>query len=230
MRYYTNSGSLMTLYSGHANFVRPGTVSPFLVTTVCYSRLISFTDVFTPRDIKTSNILLACSVPSSSDAEDGIQWETVDTSKLTLKLCDFGVSRSFNEIRQSGQTLTVVGTEKMMAPEIRDAYINMSPTAKYTSKADIWSCGLLAYLAFKRSLPSKYPLSKSPCLQGCSIYHLQILTDLPGYSNDSLANDASLDVGGFKQFLMRQIVKDADSRATAEELLKMEFLTHVPSQ
>ncbi len=79
----------------------------------------------------------------------------MDTAKMTLKLGDFGLSRSFSEMRQSDTSMTVVGTEEMMAPEIRQAYVKREPSALYTTKADIWPCGLLAYLAAKKKLPSK---------------------------------------------------------------------------
>ncbi len=53
---------------------------------------------------------------------------------------------------------------------------------------------------------------------------------MPGYSNEILDSDASLDVGGFKDYLKKQLGIDVDSRATAEELLKMDFLAKFPPQ
>ncbi len=96
-----------------------------------------------------SNVLLICS-------ESSYHWATVNTGTLTLKLGDFGLSRGFSLLRENETTLTVVGTVDMMAPEVKQAYMDGEQTAKYGTKADIWPIGMIAHLAAKGMLPSKH--------------------------------------------------------------------------
>ncbi len=71
---------------------------------------------------------------------------------MTLKLCDFSISRFFSSDATLA-TMTVAGTLDYMAPELREAVIRRQHGAHYGSNVDIYSCGLLAFRLYKHKLP-----------------------------------------------------------------------------
>jgi len=53
-----------------------------------------------------------------------------------VKLADFGISRVLNSTKDKANT--IIGTPYSLAPELVDG-------KQYTTQADIWSLGVLAY-------------------------------------------------------------------------------------
>mmetsp|Transcript_31873 Transcript_31873/g.68672 ORF Transcript_31873/g.68672 Transcript_31873/m.68672 type:complete len:321 (-) Transcript_31873:41-1003(-) len=87
------------------------------------------------RDLKSSNILLSKPLRNSSQ-------------EPFAKVADFGLSRETNG---AGAALTVqVGTWRWMAPEVFEPE---EVDAKYNSKADIYSFGILMYEVLERRMP-----------------------------------------------------------------------------
>jgi serine/threonine protein kinase len=81
---------------------------------------------FAHRDLKPGNILVACPRPD---------WK--------VKLTDFGVSKNF----ANADLQTFAGTGVYMAPEVHsiDPRRNRKSNTPYTTAADIWSLGAVAY-------------------------------------------------------------------------------------
>ena len=81
------------------------------------------------RDLKPQNILIT----------NGI-------NKRLLKLCDFGLSKVY----ENSQNTRGVGTLGYMAPEVRDEdnYDSTTDRSRYTLKSDIYSLGVIATKLF----------------------------------------------------------------------------------
>ncbi len=82
----------------------------------------------------------------------------MELTNVTAKLSDLGLARWFNARRNfddESMTMSVAGTAAYMAPEIRDAYEGRAEAAGYNSSADVYSAGLIAFVLFKRKLPSE---------------------------------------------------------------------------
>ncbi len=104
------------------------------------------------RDIKPRNILLHCS-------ETDFDWNVVNTSLLTVKLCDFGVSRSFEDLQRHRDDVTVTGTLAFVPPEFLDAMIkNLKeiPLTMYVKNIDTWATGIVAYMMHVGYLPREF--------------------------------------------------------------------------
>ena len=78
------------------------------------------------RDIKMENIMLESDKP---DAE--------------AKLIDFGLSRSY--LKPTSQLSDIVGTVYSMSPQVI--------RKQYTSKADLWACGVVAFILLSNKWP-----------------------------------------------------------------------------
>ncbi len=96
------------------------------------------------RDIKPANILLR-TVGTEPN------WENIDMSDVTVLLADFGLSRFFSS--DGSLSMTVTGTPAFMAPEILIAMLKKDPIARYSSKADVYSLGLVMLALYKKGLP-----------------------------------------------------------------------------
>ena len=83
----------------------------------------------THRDLKPENIMM------------------VDSATTDVKITDFGLSRIVDE---KGEMSTLCGTPQYMAPEI---LLRM----RYSSKADIWSVGVIAYVVLSGRHPFNGP-------------------------------------------------------------------------
>lgn len=81
------------------------------------------------RDLKPENIMM------------------VSTGSTDIKITDFGLSRIVDE---KGEMSTLCGTPQYMAPEI---LLRM----KYSSKADVWSIGVIAYVILSGRHPFNGP-------------------------------------------------------------------------
>ena len=122
---YCPGGSLFTLIKGHKGpFTEIETSyimhQLFSVVNYCHKMKIIH------RDLKPENILI-------NKNENGF---------LTIKVCDFGTSLSFNRGDIQKQ---LVGSVYYMAPEVIKK--------KYNLKCDIWSCGVIMYILLTGGFP-----------------------------------------------------------------------------
>ncbi len=79
------------------------------------------------RDIKPANVLIS----------------TDDQQKVTMKLADFGLSKSVNERGTCSMNSGVKGTNKWLAPELLKSIANEEPQGRGTVKSDVFALGLV---------------------------------------------------------------------------------------
>jgi serine/threonine protein kinase len=87
------------------------------------------------RDIKPANVLIS----------------TDDQQKVTMKLADFGLSKSVNERGTCSMNSGVKGTNNWLAPELLKSIANEEPQqGRGTVKSDVFALGLVfGYLLLK---------------------------------------------------------------------------------
>jgi serine/threonine-protein kinase ULK2 len=118
------------------------------------------------RDLKPSNILLSGKYPND-----------------TLKLADFGFSRYFNSnesaegIIEENMMTSFCGTPMYMAPELLS-------DRKYTSKADLWSFGVIMYELLYGTNPYNYPTNIHNLLE---LMQTQEINYIPIYSQECIS-------------------------------------------
>ncbi len=96
--------------------------------------------------MKPSNILINCSDPD-------FDWYCVNTSKLSVKLTDFGTSRCLEDINRHRDDITVIGTLAYISPEFREAMIKNYQTTEAGVEVDIYAAGLIAFKMNQGFLP-----------------------------------------------------------------------------
>jgi len=130
------------------------------------------------------------------------------TSAGIVKLCDFGVSAQLDE-SITIKTSTVVGSPYWMAPEIMSS---QKEGTGYDKKVDIWSVGITAL----------------ELLNGNPPYH-----DLPAFavlmktSTNPPPEAPSTSTAMFKDFIKTVLIKNPDTRPSADEVRKHPFLNSI---
>merc|ERR1712241_1245255 len=133
----------------------------------------------------------------------------VDGETGTAMLADFGVSGALLEggLKKRGRN-TMTGTPCWMAPEVMKHQ-------RYNHKADIWSLGITALeLAFATT---PYTKLKSP------MKVMMEIMDGKSPTVDSMDKNNKFSKA-FKNFISKCLVKDAQKRLSAKELLQTEFI------
>ena len=74
---------------------------------------------------------------------ENIMFETAEPSDLAVKVIDFGLSKKF--VGEPGYMTARVGTIYTMAPQVLQGM--------YTSQADLWSIGVIAFMLLSASKP-----------------------------------------------------------------------------
>src|SRR3990167_5897991 len=137
------------------------------------------------RDLKPENILLK------------------NTTTREIKICDFGLSKVFDEIESVN---TFCGTPGYVAPEI--LFEN-----KYSKPVDLWSIGVIAYV-----LLSGYPPFYSDNLPKLFAQIKGAKYNFAGKEWDNTSDEA-------KDFIEKLLVINPEKRMTAKEALRHPFLS-----
>ncbi|KAE8913303.1 hypothetical protein PF005_g5579 [Phytophthora fragariae] len=138
-------------------------------------------------------------------AENILLTESEDGS-LTAKLADFGLSEELQLANRRLQTLC--GTPQYLSPELVSGRLHGTP-------ADIWSTGILAYMMLSGVVPFDEAKNDTELFKLISLGALWY--DQPQWCN--VSPDA-------KSFVQSMLDISPESRATATELLKHEWLQH----
>ncbi len=90
--------------------------------------------------MKPDNFLLM--VPEEYESTD---WRKINTSKMTIKLADFGCGHTFQGMLSREKPVTVIGNDAYLAPEVWKGWSKGMEKVDYSRKSDIWSLAIIAY-------------------------------------------------------------------------------------
>ncbi|KAL3935780.1 MAG: hypothetical protein SGBAC_008769 [Bacillariaceae sp.] len=121
----------------------------FIVMELCSGGDLYSRDPYTEEDAARilSSVLSALSyMHSRAIVHRDLKYENIlfvsDSSKAEIKLIDFGLSKVYGD---NAQLTEGVGTIYTMAPEVLKG--------SYTTKADVWSVGVIAYMLLSSQMP-----------------------------------------------------------------------------
>ncbi len=104
--------------------------------------------MFHYRDLKPDNVLVT--IHDATLDETNLDWETIPTEKITLKISDFGLGRFLTAEAASKTSQTPgLGTKGYMAPEIE------GKERRFDEKADVWSYGVIMHELAVKEKPKK---------------------------------------------------------------------------
>jgi MAP kinase interacting serine/threonine kinase len=168
------------------------------------------------RDLKPENVLC------------------VYRDRLTpVKLCDFdlGSTPLFHSGGGTDTTpllLTPVGSAEFMAPEIVEAFIeDTEEDFKYDKRCDLWSLGVMMYI-----LLSGYPPFSGSCGHqcawaaggACDLCQLNLFNNIQQGKFEFHTKEWSAVSGPAKDLIRKLLVKDAQKRLSARDVLYHEWL------
>ena len=122
-------------------------------------------------------------------------------SKIHVHIADFGLSKAFTEAKPLFSTLC--GTPKYIAPE-------MLNSQQYTSKADVWSLGIILYYMVVGNVP----------FDGDTVAEI---SQKISYSDPYYPPYLSTEIIDLLQKLLR---KNPDQRLTSSQVLQHKWLNH----
>ncbi len=132
-----------------------------------------------------------------------------------LKLIDFGISNQVSDHTVNVYRECQMGTPNYMAPE---TLIEAGNVWKVGKPADIWSCGCIIYqMCYGKPPYAQYPGSKK--IIAITNSQLQITYPRTSPHGGPPVNCLAIDT------MRKCLRRDPDRRATAEEVLKMPFLS-----
>ncbi|VUG17335.1 DEBR0S2_04500g1_1 [Brettanomyces bruxellensis] len=132
-----------------------------------------------------------------------------------LKLIDFGISNQVSDHTVNVYRECQMGTPNYMAPE---TLIEAGNVWKVGKPADIWSCGCIIYqMCYGKPPYAQYPGSKK--IIAITNSQLQITYPRTSPHGGPPVNCLAIDT------MRKCLRRDPDRRATAEEMLKMPFLS-----
>jgi serine/threonine protein kinase len=174
----------------------------FIVMELCSGGDLYSRDPYTEEEAAriTSSILSAISyMHHRGIVHRDLKYENIlfvsDNPKAEVKLIDFGLSKTYSH---SGQNMTEgVGTIYTMAPEVL--------RGNYTSQADLWSVGVIAYMLLSSQMPF-YGRKRRHIVEQI----MQCKYDFGGRRWKRISPQA-------KAFVDDLLVDNPDERATAEE-------------
>ena len=140
------------------------------------------------RDIKMENIMFESDQP---DAE--------------IKLIDFGLSQAY--LKKTSSLSDIVGTAYSMSPQVIRKH--------YTSKADLWSCGVVAFILLSNKWPFDGTTSKEIARK---IMNNDWNNEFEGKEWKNISKDA-------KSFVRHLLAFDEDKRWNANQAYRSKWLT-----
>ncbi|EAY03521.1 CAMK family protein kinase [Trichomonas vaginalis G3] len=120
----------------------------------------------------------------------------------SIKLCDFGFARALS--RTTLVLNSIKGTPLYMAPELVQEY-------PYTEKIDIWSLGIILYELY---------YGKPPYFTDSMYNLIKMIINEPITWPGPISDE-------FKDFILKALVKDPDSRWSCEQLLNHPWIAYV---
>ena len=136
---------------------------------------------------------------------ENVLLESKDPGNWHVKITDFGFSKCYDPME--GGLQETLGSPLYMAPEI----VKKLP---YDYKVDIWSLGVMIYIILSGNPPFK-GRSKEDIFVAVTTANINYIDGVWGKISPQA-----------KDFIKRMLIRDPKQRATAEELLKHDWITY----